>query len=313
MRRLGLARRTEKAYIGWIIRFIRANQRRHPRDLGAGEVENFLTSLAVQGRVAASTQNQALSALLFLYREVLEIDLPWMDNIQRAKRPFHVPIVLTRDEVAKILDQLEGVYWLVASLLYGSGMRLLECLRLRVQDLDFARGEILVRDGKGRKDRRTMLPATLREALSVQLDRTKSVHERDLRAGYGAVALPDALARKYPAAAQEWRWQHVFPATHRHVDSTDNIVRRHHLHESAVQRAMKRAVRGAGLTKRATCHTLRHSFATHLLESGYDIRSVQELLGHSDVSTTQIYTHVLNQGPNAVRSPLDLGPFGRRV
>jgi integron integrase len=313
MRRLGLARRTEKAYIGWIIRFVRANQRRHPRDLGAREIEDFLTSLAVQGRVAASTQNQALSALLFLYREVLEIDLPWMDNIQRAKRPLHVPIVLTRDEVAKILDQLEGVYWLVASLLYGSGMRLLECLRLRVQDLDFARGEILVRDGKGRKDRRTMLPAILREALSAQLDRTKSVHARDLRAGYGAVTLPDALARKYPAAAQEWRWQYVFPATHRHVDSTENIVRRHHLHESAVQRAMKRAVHGTGLTKRATCHTLRHSFATHLLESGYDIRSVQELLGHSDVSTTQIYTHVLNQGPNAVRSPLDLKPFGRWV
>lgn len=306
IRRLGLAQRTERAYIGWIVRFIRANDRRHPRELGGPEVEAFLTGLAVQGQVASSTQNQALSALLFLYREVLNIELPWIDDIQRAKRPVRVPVVLTRAEVASVLDQLDGLHWLVASLLYGSGMRLLESLRLRVQDLDFARGEITVRNGKGGKDRRTMLPVSLREPLSAQLAESRRVHERDLRAGYGAVWLPNALARKYPNAAREWRWQYVFPATQRSVDHRQNVVRRHHLHESAVQRAVKRAVTSARLTKRATCHTLRHSFATHLLEGGYDIRTVQELLGHADVSTTQIYTHVLNQGPNAVRSPLDL-------
>jgi integron integrase len=306
MRRLGLADRTEKAYVGWIVRFIRASDRRHPRELGAREVEAFLTNLAVHGRVAASTQNQALAALLFLYRQVLEIELPWMDDIQRAKRPVHVPVVLSRNEVAAVLEQLDGVHWLVASLLYGSGLRLLECLRLRVQDLDFARGEIVVRRGKGAKDRRTMLPAALHERLNLQLAEAKRVHDRDLRAGYGAVWLPAALARKYPNAAREWHWQYLFPAAHRHLHPAGQVVRRHHLHESAVQRGMKRAVRSAGLTKRATCHTLRHSFATHLLEAGYDIRSVQELLGHADVSTTQIYTHVLNQGPNAVRSPLDI-------
>jgi integron integrase len=306
IRRLGLAKRTEEAYVGWIIRFIRANGRRHPRDLGGPEVERFLTGLAVDGQVAASTQNQALAALLFLYREVLDIELPWMDGIQRAKRPVRVPVVLTRAEVASVLDHLQGVHWLVASLLYGSGLRLLEGLRLRVQDLDFARGEITVRHGKGGKDRRTMLPAALHEPLRSQLAHSRRLHDRDLRAGFGAVWLPEALARKYPGAPREWRWQYVFPATQRGLDSRGEEIRRHHLHESAVQRAVRRAVTLAGIAKRATCHTLRHSFATHLLESGYDIRTVQELLGHADVSTTQIYTHVLNRGPNAVRSPLDL-------
>jgi integron integrase len=306
MRRLSLARRTEQAYVGWIVRFIRANGRRHPRELGSREVEAFLTALAVHGRVAASTQNQALAALLFLYREVLNVELAWMDEIQRAKRPERVPVVLTRAEVSDLLNSLDGVHWLVASLLYGSGMRLLECLRLRVQDLDFARGEITVRNGKGGKDRRTILPASLQAPLRLQLAEAQRVHERDLKAGHGAVWLPDALARKYPHAAREWLWQYVFPATQRGFDSRRNEVRRHHLHESAVQRAVRRAVVSAGMTKRASCHTLRHSFATHLLESGYDIRTVQELLGHADVSTTQIYTHVLNRGANAVRSPLDL-------
>lgn len=313
MRRLGLALRTEEAYVGWIVRFIRANGRRHPRDLGRQEVEAFLTWLAVERNVASSTQNQALAALLFLYREVLNVDLPWMDGIQRAKRPARLPVVLSRDEVAALLDELVGVRWLVASLLYGSGMRLLEGLRLRVQDLDFTRGEITVRHGKGGKDRRTMLPTSLHEALFTQLAETRRIHRRDLDAGYGAVWLPEALARKYPNAPREWRWQYVFPATQRSVDPRQNVVRRHHLHESVVQRAMRQAVRAAGIAKRASCHTLRHSFATHLLEAGYDIRTVQELLGHSDVATTQIYTHVLNRGPNAVRSPLDVAPNPRGV
>ncbi|MFM8354767.1 MAG: integron integrase [Gammaproteobacteria bacterium] len=306
IRRLGLALRTEEAYVGWIVRFIRANQRRHPRELGGPEVEAFLTNLAVEGQVAASTQNQALAALLFLYREVLGIELPWMDGIQRAKRPVRLPIVLSRAEVAAVLDHLKGVHWLVANLLYGSGLRLLEGLRLRVQDLDFGRGEITVRHGKGSKDRRTMLPASLNEPLRAQLAHARRLHERDLRAGFGAVWLPDAPARKYPDAPRNWRWQFVFPATQRGPDPRSGIVRRHHLHESAVQRAVRRAVMSAGIAKRASYHTLRHSFATHLLESGYDIRTVQELLGHADVSTTQIYTHVLNRGPNAVRSPLEL-------
>jgi len=311
IRRLGLAKRTEVAYVGWIMRFVRANRGRHPRDLGGSEIEAFLTGLAVEGRVAASTQNQALASLLFLYREVLEVELPWMDGIQRAKRPVRLPVVLTRSEVAGLLDQLQGVHWLVASLLYGSGLRLLEGLRLRVQDLDFPRGEITVRHGKGGKDRRTMLPVSLHEPLRLQLAHSRQLHDRDLKAGFGAVWLPDALARKYRNAMREWGWQYVFPATQRGVDTRDGAIRRHHLHESAVQRAVRRAVISAGIAKRASCHTLRHSFATHLLESGYDIRTVQELLGHTDVSTTQIYTHVLNRGPNAVRSPLDLDPAQR--
>ncbi len=273
--------------------------------MGEREVEAFLTDLAVRGRVAASTQNQALSALLFLYREVLGIDLPWMDGIRRAKRPERLPTVLAREEVSALLGELSGVCWLQASLLYGTGLRLMECLRLRVKDVDFARREILVRRGKGGKDRRTMLPASLEAPLRAQLSEAKRLHERDVALGLGAVWLPDALARKYPNAQRDWAWQYVFPASQRSIDPHSGIERRHHLDESVLQRAVKGAVRRAGLGKPATCHTLRHSFATHLLESGYDIRTIQELLGHSDVSTTMIYTHVLNKGGRGVLSPLD--------
>jgi integron integrase len=305
MRRLGLAKRTEQAYVTWIRRFIIANGKRHPAQMGGAEVEAFLTALAVRGRVAASTQNQALAALLFLYREVLGVDLPWMANIRRAKRPERVPVVLTREEVAAVLGEMSGVSWLVASLLYGSGLRLLEGLRLRIKDLDFTRCEITVRNGKGAKDRRTMLPTSLHESLRMQLGEAQRIHQRDLRAGHGAVWLPDALERKYPHSAKDWRWQYVFPASQRAADPRSGAEYRHHLHETVVQRAVVRAVRVAGIDKHATCHTLRHSFATHLLEDGYDIRTVQELLGHTDVRTTQIYTHVLNRGGHAVRSPLD--------
>ena len=307
IRRLGMARRTEEAYIGWIRRFIVANGKRHPRGMGAKEVESFLTVLATQGHVSASTQNQALAALLFLYRQVLGVDLPWMDEIRRAKRPERVPLVLGRDEVQRVLAEMSGVSWLGASLLYGSGLRLLECLRLRIKDLDFGRREITVRDGKGGKDRRTMLPAGLIEPLRAQVGEALRMHRCDLDAGYGQVWLPDALARKFPNAAREPAWQWVFPATVRSVDPRSGAVRRHHLGEAVLQRAVRRAVVRAGIRRPATCHTLRHCFATHLLESGYDIRTVQELLGHSDVSTTQIYTHVLNRGGNAVVSPLDRG------
>ena len=304
-RRLGLALRTEDAYAGWVRRFVLANGKRHPREMGAHEVEAFLTGLATRDRVAASTQNQALSALLFLYREVLGQELPWMENIRRAKKLERLPTVLSREEVGALLSEMSGVTWLMAALLYGAGLRLMECVRLRVQDVDFVRREITVRHGKGGKDRRTMLPAMVADALQAQLEEAGRVHERDLAAGFGAVWLPHALERKYPNAARERAWQYVFPASVRSVDARSGVVRRHHLDETVLQRAVKRAVRRAGIVKPATCHTLRHSFATHLLESGYDIRTVQELLGHADVSTTQIYTHVLNRGGHGVASPLD--------
>ena len=304
-RRLGLSRRTEEAYVGWIRRFILANGKRHPREMGAREVEAYLTMLAAKCNVAASTQNQALSALLFLSREELDVELPWMENIQRAKRPKRLPTVLSREEVHRLLNSIDGTSGLVANLLYGSGLRLLEALRLRIHDVDFARRELMVRHGKGGKDRRTMLPAALIAPLLAQVEEARRVHARDLAAGFGEVWLPDALARKFPRAGREPGWQYVFSAQRRSVDPRDGAVRRHHLDESAVQRAVKRAVAMAGLSKRATCHTLRHSFATHLIEGGYDIRTVQELLGHSDVSTTQIYVHVLNRGASGVRSPLD--------
>ncbi|MBS0558121.1 MAG: integron integrase [Proteobacteria bacterium] len=305
VRRLGMAMRTEEAYLGWVRRFIVFHGKRHPRDMGALHVEAFLSHLATHGEVAASTQNQALSALLFLYREVLQQELPWMDEIRRAKRPERIPVVLSRSEVAALLDEMDGVTWLMASLLYGSGLRLMECLRLRVQDVDFVRHEITVRQGKGGKDRRTVLPASVIEALQGQLAQARRVHARDLAAGYGQVWLPDALARKYRNAAKEWIWQYVFPASARTADPRSGGMRRHHLDETVLQRAVKQAVRRARIDKPATCHTLRHSFATHLLESGADIRTVQELLGHADVSTTQIYTHVLNRGGSGVISPLD--------
>ena len=297
--------RTEQAYLHWIKRFILHFDKRHPRELGAAEVEAFLTHLAVAGNVAAATQNQAKSALLFLYREVLETELPWLDNVEGARTPKRLPVVLTREEVQGVLGRLTGTHWLIASLLYGAGLRIMEGLRLRVKDVDFSRREILVRDGKGFKDRVTMLPAALAAPLAEHLERVKALHGRDLAAGRGAVYLPYALERKYPGAARDWAWQYVFPSANLSADPRTGIERRHHLQDQAVQRAMRQAVRDAGVNKPATPHTLRHAFATHLLEGGYDIRTVQELLGHADVSTTMIYTHVLNKGGRGVTSPLD--------
>ncbi|MBI4983948.1 MAG: integron integrase [Rhodocyclales bacterium] len=297
--------RTEQAYLDWIKRFILHFGKRHPRDMGGAEVEAFLTHLAVAGQVAAATQNQAKSALLFLYREVLEIELPWLDRVEAAKAPKRLPVVLTRAEVAALLLRMEGTPWLIANLLYGAGLRIMEALRLRVKDVDFARREILVRDGKGFKDRVTMLPATVIEPLQAHLRRVRALHGDDLAAGRGSVYLPYALERKYPGAATEWAWQYVFPSAQLTVDPRSGARRRHHMQDQSVQRALKRALRDAGLTKPATPHTLRHSFATHLLDSGYDIRTVQELLGHVDLKTTMIYTHVLNRGGRGVVSPLD--------
>lgn len=297
--------RTEQAYVGWIRRFILANGKRHPREMGVSEVEAFLSALAIQGQVAAGTQNQALSALLFLYREVLSIELPWMETVVRAKRPQRVPVVLSRDEVTRLLAMMDGRFGLMASLLYGSGMRLMECVRLRVKDVDFELNQICVRDGKGGKDRHVPLPQRLRESLRAQLERTRLVHQQDLAAGLGAVWLPYALARKYPSASREPGWQYVFPSDRLSHDPRGGERRRHHLDEAGLQRAVRAARCKARIVKPATCHTLRHSFATHLLEAGQDIRTIQELLGHKDVATTQIYTHVLNRGGHGVLSPLD--------
>lgn len=297
--------RTEQTYVDWIKRFILFHGKRHPKEMGAAEVEAFLTHLAVAGKVAASTQNQAKSALLFLYKEVLGSELPWLDNVERAKTPKRLPVVLTRDEVQAVLSRLEGTHWLIVSLLYGSGLRIMEGVRLRVKDVDLSRREILVRDGKGFKDRVTMLPESLVNPLKAHLQRVKGLHDQDLAAGFGNVHLPYALEKKYPNAMREWAWQYVFPSANLAVDPRSGETRRHHLQDQAVQRAVKQAVRSAGLAKPATPHTFRHSFATHLLEGGYDIRTVQELLGHSDVSTTMIYTHVLNRGGRGVESPLD--------
>lgn len=297
--------RTERAYTSWIERFLLAFPDRHPRDLGAREVEQFLTVLATESKVAASTQSQALSALLFLFREVLGLDLPWLENVTRAKIPRRLPVVFERFEVRRLLDQMDGREWLMASLLYGTGMRLMECVRLRIKDIDFLRNEIIIRSGKGAKDRVTMLPRSLAEALARQVERARSLHDADLNEGFGETWLPNALARKYPHAGREVGWQYVFPAARRSRDPRTGIEARHHVDEQNLQRALKAALRRSGIVKIASCHTLRHSFATHLLEAGHDIRTVQELLGHSDVSTTQIYTHVLNRGGRGVLSPLD--------
>jgi integron integrase len=297
--------RTEQTYLFWIRRFILFHNKRHPREMGATEVEAFLTYLAVKRDVSASTQNIALNAILFMYKQVLTIELPWLDGMVYAKRPARLPVVLSRDEVTRLLDQLEGTFQLMARLMYGTGMRLMECVRLRVKDIDFARNEILVRDGKGAKDRITVLPRILIIPLKNHLARVALLHADDLANGFGEVYLPQALARKYPSAPREWAWQFVFPANGFSIDPRSKVKRRHHVPEQGFQRAIKKAVLRAHINKPASSHTLRHSFATHLLEGGYDIRTVQELLGHSDVKTTQIYTHVLNRGPSGVLSPLD--------
>ena len=298
--------RTEKAYVAWIRRFIFFHGRRHPDELGVPEVAGYLSHLASQRNVSSSTQTQAFAAILFLYRDVLGRNLVGLDDVVRAKRPVRVPLVLARDEVRAILRRMSGTPLLMCSLMYGSGLRLLECCRLRVKDVDFDRCEITVHDGKGRKDRVTVLPARLIPELRAQLRRTQGQYLADLDGEAGYVALPYALDRKYPSASREWPWQWFFPASRIHVDPDTGQRRRHHLHETLLQRAFASAVRSAGLAKPATCHTLRHSFATHLLETGCDIRTIQELLGHSDVSTTMIYTHVLNWGGRGVRSPLDM-------
>jgi len=300
------SKRTEEAYAMWIKRYIFFHGKRHPSSMGGEHVNQFISSLAIDGHVSAATQGQALAAILFLYRHVLNEPLPWIEDIVRARKPLHIPIVLTPEEVRQVLDHMQGVPRLVALLLYGGGLRLLECLQLRVKDLNFARYEIFVRDTKGKRDRVTILPRAADVALREHLMKVKELHDRDLGAGFGRIILPTALERKLPNAATEWPWQWVFPATSRWKDEEHNTERRHHLHESAVQRAMKEAVTAAGLPKRASCHTLRHSFATHLLERGQDIRTVQELLGHRDVTTTMIYTHVLRIGAKGVRSPLDV-------
>jgi integron integrase len=305
LRRKHYSLRTEEAYVGWIKRFVLFHGKRHPRELGLPEVEAFLTDLAVQQHVAASTQNQALSALLFLYAEVLQQPLEGPIHSVRAKQSHQLPTVLTRDEVVRVLDALSGVHQLMAKLLYGSGLRLMECVRLRVKDVDFAQRQIVVRGGKGGKDRLTPLSERLIVPLQEHLRRVQLLHTQDLREGYGEVVLPAAFERKSASAGREWIWQYVFPAEQRSTDPRSGAVRRHHLDESGLQKAVKRAAELAQIPKRVTCHTFRHSFATHLLEDGYDIRTVQELLGHRDVATTMIYTHVLNRGGRGVRSPLD--------
>jgi integron integrase len=297
--------RTEESYVGWIRRFILFHGKRHPQEMGEKEINAYLSDLAVRGRVSASTQTQALSALLFLYRHVLGKPLPALDNIVRAKRPGRLPTVMTQAEVRSVLARMYGTPKLVATLLYGTGMRLLECLRLRVKDVEFGRNQIVVRDTKGGKDRLVPLPLVVRSVLPAWLSRVKRIHQRDLEAGFGSVSLPDAIARKYPGSDRDWGWQYLFPSDHRSLDPRSQLQRRHHLHETAVQRAVRQAVLDVGISRGVNCHTFRHSFATHLLEEGYDIRTIQELLGHKDLKTTMVYTHVLNRGGRGVRSPAD--------
>ena len=305
IRRKHFSIRTEQTYVDWIKRYIFFHGKRHPNEMAEAEITAFLTHLARAGKVAASTQNQALSALLFLYREVLQQNIGWLDQVERAKRPARLPVVLTKDEVRRLFAHLHGTNRLMAGLLYGSGLRLMECMRLRVKDVDLGYLRVTVRDGKGGKDRITMLPVNAAKPLERHLQKVKAQHEQDLEDGFGSVYLPDALERKYPNAAREWMWQYVFPSSRLSIDARSGVRRRHHVEESSLQLGIKRAVRASGIQKPATCHTLRHSFATHLLENGYDIRTVQELLGHKDVSTTMIYTHVLNRPGIGVKSPLD--------
>jgi len=297
--------RTEQTYVQWIKRYIFFHNKRHPKDMGEPEISTFLNHLAVQGKVSSSTQNQALSALLFLYREVLKIEMEWVDNIQWAKKPKNLPVVFSQQEVNKVISVLEGTNWLMAAVLYGGGLRLMECLRLRIQDIDFDYHQIMVRRGKGNKDRRTMLPKSIVEPLKKQIHRVSVLHEKDIAEGFGRVYLPEALSRKYKNAETEFKWQYLFPSEKRSIDPRSGIERRHHLSRDVLQRAIKKSINRAGIHKKGSCHTLRHSFATHLLEAGYDIRTVQELLGHEDVNTTMIYTHVLNKGGRAVNSPMD--------
>lgn len=297
--------RTEDAYLAWIKRFILFHNKRHPKEMGAIEIQQFLSHLAVKENVAASTQNQCLCALIFLYKQVLDIELPQFEEIVWAKKPKKLPVVFSKAEVKVVLDQLSGTYWIMANLLYGSGLRLIECLRLRVKDVDFERDQITVRSGKGERDRVTMLPEIVKQPLSRHLIQVKGLHETDLKNGFGSVYLPYALERKYPEASKEWGWQWIFPASDISRDPRSGVRRRHHLHESVLQRAVRAAIKKAGIRKPSGCHTFRHSFATHLLEDGYDIRTVQELLGHQNVATTMIYTHVLNKGGMGVKSPVD--------
>lgn len=299
--------RTEEAYLYWIRKFIAFKNGGDPKDMGSSEVRDFLAHLVTKCNVAKSTQNQALCALLFLYHEVLHTGLEWIDDLEWSKRPSRLPVVFSREEVRAVLEKMKGSKWLMASLLYGSGLRLLECLRLRVKDVDFAYHQIIVRNGKGDKDRATILPQSLESHLTEHLDKVKELHQKDLSEGFGCVYLPYALDRKYLYAEREWCWQYVFPSGNRSVDPRgDGVIRRHHVAETVLQKAVKQAIRDADIHKAASCHTFRHSFATHLLENGYDIRTVQELLGHQDVKTTMIYTHVLNKGAHGVKSPLDL-------
>ena len=300
-----LSLRTEEAYVQWIRRFILFHNKRHPAEMGESEIRQFISDLAVNARISASTQTVALSALLFLYRDVLKKELPYVSHIERAQQRKKLPLVFTRDEVRAVLKGMTGTHQLIASLLYGSGMRLMECLRLRVKDIDLGYNQIVVRDGKGEKDRITLLPASVKQSLARHLRKVKLLHEEDREAGFGDVYLPYALERKYPQAAREWGWQYVFPAASRSADPRTGKMRRHHVSDNAVQTAVKKALTAAALNKPGSCHTFRHSFATHLLEDGYDIRTVQELLGHKDVRTTMIYTHVLNRGGRGVKSPLD--------
>ena len=298
--------RTEHSYVGWIKRYILYHDKRHPKDMREKEIEDFLTHLAVDLKVASSTQNQAFNALLFLYRQVLKIELKESINAIRARKPQKLPTVLTKSEALKLIAAMNSIYSLMATMMYGSGLRLMECLRLRVKDVDFAADQIMVRDGKGLKDRVTVLPKTIVPALTAHLEKVKMIHDNDLKDGLGSVYLPNALHRKYKNAAREWGWQYVFPSKNVSKDTRSGAFRRHHMHESTIHKAVKRAARLAGISKRVSCHTFRHSFATHLLEADYDIRTVQELMGHSDVATTMIYTHVLNRPGVTVKSPADL-------